>query len=165
MAGKVEEKAEQKPKQRKTVAAQPSPVQPVAQAASHAPAAKSAPEFEHISNIPKIFCADRNIAKGLLVDLFAMIGTLNAIETGNVDVDTLPLVLQNSQRILTNLSDVMIRDCGVTDSDLEDVMNIFAEVSKEAAQQVTTQSPHAKVIAVEQKKEQRTGTEEDFSGC
>ena len=60
-----------------------------------------------------------------------MIGTLNAIETGNVNTETLPLVLQNAQKILTNLSDVMIRDCGVTDADLEEVMNVFRDVNAE----------------------------------
>jgi hypothetical protein len=121
--------------------------------------------FEHIANIPTIFCAPRDLARGLLVDLFAMIGTLNAIETGNVNAETLPVVLQNAQKILTNLSDVMIRDCGVTEQDLEEVMNVFKEVNAEASQQVTAQrakqSEQKPVVApaVEPpKKESKTGT-------
>ena len=127
---------------------------------SPAPIVAVHPGFEHIANIPKVFCADHETAKGLLVDLFAMIGTMNAIEIGNVNVETLPIVLQNAQKILTNLSDVMIRDCGITDADLEDVMNVFADVGREAYTQITAQSQQveAKVTAEppkEQKPEQR----------
>lgn len=133
MTGNQEQKVEQKA----TVATPPQPVQnPAKQAPPVAP-----PGFEHIANIPVIFCADRTVAKGLLVDLFAMIGTLNAIEVGNVNTETLPLVLQNAQKILTNLSDVMIRDCGVTDEDLNSVMDVFKSVNEESAQKVTVEQP------------------------
>jgi peroxiredoxin family protein len=159
MAGKQEQKVEQKPVAAK---AQPvkSPAPTVAPPVAKVVPPPAKPGFEHIANIPVVFCASREIAKGLLVDMFALIGTLNAMETGNVNIETLPVVLQNAQRILTNMSDVMIRDCGVTDADLDDVMNVFKEVNAEVAKQVTQpvqpEKQEQKVTVESPKKEQKT---------
>jgi hypothetical protein len=113
-----------------------------------------------LDGVPKIFCANKEIAKGLLIDMFAMVGTLKAIETNEVNVETLPIVLQNAQNILTSLSDVLIRDCGLTDVDLDDVMSVFTEANAEAMQQISRESPSQETITVvpteEKKDESRT---------
>jgi len=164
MAGKTEEKKVEQKVEVKAQRPQEATAKPVENPAKQrvppvvptvAPPAVQ-PGFEHIANIPTIFCASREVAKGLLVDLFAMIGTLNAMETGKANFETLPMVLQNSQMILTNLSDVMIRDCHVTDDDLNDVLNVFKEVNAQEVQQVTTQPQQGEQKAVvEQMKEQK----------
>jgi len=76
-------------------------------------------------NVPKIFCADHDIAKALLVDLFALIGSLRGMEENKVDKKMIPQVLINSQKILSNFGDLLIRDCELTDDDLKDVMQVF----------------------------------------
>jgi hypothetical protein len=88
-----------------------------------------------VKSVPKIFCADKEVAKGLLIDLYAMIGTLKGMEDGVISQDVLPLVLENSQKILTQLTEILIRDCNITDSEIDEVMKVFAEVNKQHEEQ------------------------------
>lgn len=76
-------------------------------------------------NIPTVFCANHELAKALLVDIFALIGTLRGIGEGQVDKQMIPKILSNSQSILAVLGDLLIRDCHLTDKDLEEVMRVF----------------------------------------
>lgn len=75
--------------------------------------------------IPVIFCADHETAKGLLVDLFALTGSLRGIEVGEVDAAKTKILLSNGQQILSMLADIMIRDCKLTEADIQDVMKVF----------------------------------------
>lgn len=92
--------------------------------------------------IPKIFCADRETAKKLLIDLFAIIGALRGVQEGKiVDKDVVHRILMNSQLVVSGLGDLMIRDCGVTDEDLGEIERIFQEEMKQAP--VATPDPVA----------------------
>lgn len=98
-----------------------------------------------LAGVPTIFCAEPKIAKSLLIDLFAVIGVLRGIQESKIDKKMIPTVLTNSQIILSNLSDIMIRDCGLTQADLDEITAIFqnAESQAQAAPPVSTgNTPH-----------------------
>lgn len=84
-------------------------------------------QADPLASIPKIFCVDKEIGKKILIDLFAVMGALNAIRMGNVDPNTTKLVLNNATVILSNLGDILIRDCEITDAELEEVQKVFTE--------------------------------------
>jgi hypothetical protein len=88
------------------------------------------PVAQTLNPVPTIFCADHNTAKALLVDIFALTGALRGISEGQVDPKTTSAVLTNGQRILSSLGDLLIRDCKLTETDINDVMRIFDTVEK-----------------------------------
>jgi hypothetical protein len=89
--------------------------------------AGQAPSQDPLATIPRIFCADRDTAKQLLVDIFALTGALRGIEIGNVDPKTTKLVLSNGQKMISMLGDIMIRDCNLTETDINDVSKVFEQ--------------------------------------
>ena len=94
------------------------------------------------AGVPPIFCADKEIAKKLLVDIFAVIGILRGIDEGKIDKKMMSKVLVNSQIVLSNLGDIMIRDCGITDADLEEISAIFQNAEQNAATPDAEIPPH-----------------------
>jgi len=80
---------------------------------------------DSIASIPTIFCASKEVAKALLVDIFALAGALRGIEEGQVDPKTVKAVLSNEQRMISTFGDILIRDCNLTETDINDVMKVF----------------------------------------
>jgi len=80
---------------------------------------------DQIASIPRIFCADKVTAKALLTDIFALTGALHGIEEGQVDPKTIKVVLSNEQRMISTFGDILIRDCNLTETDINDVMKVF----------------------------------------
>ena len=71
-----------------------------------------------------------------------MIGILRGIDEGKIDKKMMSKVLVNSQIVLSNLGDIMIRDCGITDADLEEISAIFQNAEQNAATPDAEIPPH-----------------------
>lgn len=95
--------------------------------------------FDRLASIPKIFCCNKDIARGLFIDITAMVGSMNAIQMDLLkdDPKTKETVLKNMQTILSNLGDLIVRDCGLTEDDLNEITKMFQDIERKESEQKT----------------------------
>jgi hypothetical protein len=75
--------------------------------------------------LPPVFCASKELAKEILIEITALAGAMHGIELGELDPGTSKVVLSNGQRILLNLGEILVRDCNLTETDMNDVAKVF----------------------------------------
>jgi len=77
------------------------------------------PPVAPFNDIPRIFCANKEVAKKLFGDFLVVVGALKAIETGELQPgDTMNKVIKSTGTVIENLSDILVRDARLSETDL-----------------------------------------------
>ncbi len=77
------------------------------------------PPVTPFNEIPRIFCANKEVAKKLFGDFLVIVGALKAIETGELKPgDMMNKVVKSTETMIENLSDILVRDSRLSESDL-----------------------------------------------
>ncbi len=81
--------------------------------------AQTRPQMTPFNDVPRIFCANREVAKKLFGDFLVIVGALKAIETGELKPgDMMNKVVKSTETMIENLSDILVRDSRLTETDL-----------------------------------------------
>lgn len=78
----------------------------------------------------KVFCAPRDLAMALLEDFIIMAGAHNEVMGGKVTDAQIGQISKNTQTFMIDLSDRLMIDCGLTETDINTIITKLTENRK-----------------------------------